>query len=394
MGGGRNNRKRQRSDAVLEKTEVSDQEFRELQSIAAKANAQLAAVKKSSQKSEDGPTRHRSSHGNRPCGPFNFWGCNRSGEECEYAHVDSREAMSRYQGLMVARKWNIPTSIRGQIADWRKAEIAAAGTPDIAKSLDPTIRDSTAADVLSDNFHDPTMLPTYAEQRANIVRDIKEERKHVTETTFTQWRTEKEEDNGEEKDFSKMVSLATAYLREREAKLLSDLEAKRREESRDCFLMHERVATSEEGRKNKVYAHRFNKVKPGSMGYFGWALTTDNTAGVAILTQNLIDNMYHDWQHGENMTFGFACAYCRISLAVAQRRPTGEARILACRACFSVLYCCSEHRGLITKSMPTAATTTPGGKPHVFWMTALRSSLKYFTRLLQPMRSTSPHLPR
>ena len=292
MGGGRNNRKRPRSDAVLEKTEVSDQDFRELQSIAAKANAQLAAAKKSSQKSDGGPTRHRSSHGNRPCGPFNFWGCNRSSEECEYAHTDSREAMSRYQGLMVTRKWPVPTSIRGQIADWRKAEIAAAGTPDIAKSLDSTIRESTAADVLSDNFHDPTMLPTYAEQRANIMKDIKEEEKRVTDSTFIRWRTENEGANAEEKtDFTQMVSLATAYLRDREAKLLSDLEAKRREESRDCFLMHERVATSEEGRKNKVYAHRFNKVKPGSMGYFGWALTTDNTPGVAILTQNLIDNM-------------------------------------------------------------------------------------------------------
>ena len=108
--------------------------------------------------------------------------------------------------------------------------------------------------------------------------------------------------------------------------------------------MHDRVATSKEGRKSKIYYHRYNKVIPGSMGYFTWKLTTDNTPGVAALTQNLIDNMYHDWQHGEAMAFGFACAYCRRSLAVSQRRPTGEARILACRACFSVLYCCSQHR--------------------------------------------------
>ena len=94
--------------------------------------------------------------------------------------------MARYRDLIVERKWTAPTKIRGQIADWRRAEIVAAVTPGIAKNLDPTIRASTLADVLSDNSHDPTMLPTYEEQRANISRDIKDERTRVTQQTFVQ----------------------------------------------------------------------------------------------------------------------------------------------------------------------------------------------------------------
>ena len=159
---GNRGRKRNRSDVTRDKAELSDKDFRALQQTADKVNAQLAAVKKANQRSDEGQTRRRSSHGRRACGAFNYFGCNK-GEECTFEHVDSREAMARYRDLIVERKWTAPTKIRGQIADWRRAEIVAAETPDIAKNLGPTIRASTLADVLSDNSHDPTMLPTYEE---------------------------------------------------------------------------------------------------------------------------------------------------------------------------------------------------------------------------------------
>ena len=83
MGKNNSNRSKKRSRAgnVIGKAEVSDKDYRALQEAADKATAQLAAVKKTTQKSGEWETKERPSKGRRVCGAFNYFGCVK-GTEC------------------------------------------------------------------------------------------------------------------------------------------------------------------------------------------------------------------------------------------------------------------------------------------------------------------------
>jgi hypothetical protein len=310
---------------------------------------------------------------NRPrCGRYNFRGCTQDG--CRFAHVYDPNARRNYLDRLKKNKGE--DFVKNAIANWKfqgdfpqeAQEYGEQMYEDVGEPDRPLFEDD------KDEEEPPEL--TKEERIAELKTNLKQEQQKLVDEAMVEF-----EDNGDALG-ARIVELTQKLVLDT-ANGVKKIEDEFKERERNCYQLLEREFASKAQRSTPQYKHKFEIIKPGSLGKFTHQVTAENLPGIKKLTDNLVSEMYV--QHTKNLAVAdFNCTYCMRGLAIPFSGYNGSS-IVTCRVCFGALYCSTYHRKQDAFTHQFGCTRHPG------WLAPTKEELDKL-RSLEPKGLPEPYV--